>query len=81
MLFVVGCGNAGPTVSGFTDTWTWNGQAWTDRSTGVHPDARQGGAFVFDEARGVAVLFGGQALDGQMLDDTWTWDGQHLDRV
>lgn len=80
MLFVVGCGNAGRTLTGFSDTWTWNGQAWTDRSTGVHPDARQGGAFVFDEARGVAVLFGGQALDGQMLDDTWTWDGQHWTR-
>jgi hypothetical protein len=80
ILLVVGCGNTGRTLTGFTDTWTWNGQAWTDRSTGVHPGARQGGAFVFDEARGVAVLFGGQGLDGQMLDDTWTWDGQHWTR-
>ncbi len=80
MLFVVGCGMAGSTLSGFTDTWTWNGQAWTDRSSGVHPGPRQGGAFAFDEARGVAVLFGGQSLDGQMLDDTWTWDGQHWTR-
>jgi Galactose oxidase, central domain len=80
MLFVVGCGNADPTLSGFTDTWTWNGQAWTDRSSGVHPDPRLDGAFVFDEARGVALLFGGQGLDGQMLDDTWTWDGRHWTR-
>ncbi len=81
ILLVVGCGNTGRTLTGFTDTWTWNGQAWTDRSTGAHPGARQSGAFVFDEARGVAVLFGGQGLDGQMLDDTWTWDGQHWTRL
>jgi hypothetical protein len=31
--------------------------------------------FVFDAARGVAVLFGGEDFAGRMLDDTWTWHG------
>jgi hypothetical protein len=79
-LFVVGCGTGGSRLSGFTDTWTLTGQTWTDRSAGVHPGPRQGGAFVFDDALGVALLFGGQGLDGQTLDDTWTWDGRHWTR-
>jgi hypothetical protein len=30
---------------------------------------------VFDEARGVTLLFGGHVASGELLGDTWEWDG------
>lgn len=41
------------------------------------PTARSRAGMAFDEARHVAVLFGGSALAGQSaFADTWTWDGK-----
>src|SRR5260370_12293240 len=65
------------TATGYNDTWTWDGQTWTDRSTQDRPPARRAGLFAFDAARGVAILFGGEDFEGKMLDDTWTWDGRN----
>ena len=41
------------------------------------PPARSFHAMAYDEARQVAVLFGGVMLDGTLLGDTWEWDGAH----
>ena len=41
----------------------------------VNPPARSSAAMAFDAARGQVVMFGGRAADGQLLGDTWTWDG------
>jgi len=77
-LAVASCGPSSVrTAAGYNDTWTWDGQPWTDRSTPDRPPARRGGMLAFDSARGAAVLFGGEDLGGRMLDDTWTWDGRH----
>jgi Galactose oxidase, central domain len=46
-----------PGTTFFSDTWEWNGQVWTQVSTGV-PTARAGHAMVFDSARGKIVMFG-----------------------
>ena len=60
----------------FADTWQWDGSAWTDATpAGISPSARSGAAVAFDEARGVTVLFGGLSPRGELLDDTWHWDG------
>jgi len=76
-LAFVACGQANPpAATGFNDTWIWDSHSWTDRSTQDRPPARRGGTFVFDGARSVAVLFGGEDFDGRMLSDTWTWDGR-----
>jgi len=77
-LVVVACGPPSlGTATGYNDTWTFDGQMWTDRSTQDRPPARRAGMFAFDAARGVAVLFGGEDFEGKMLDDTWTWDGRN----
>lgn len=63
------------------DLWEWNGAEWTLRcdeppcSTEPRPPARALSALVFDEARGVTVLFGGSA-DDHVYEDTWLWDGE-----
>jgi hypothetical protein len=49
--------------------------AWTHRTTSG--PIRRGGTtdLVFDASRQVSVLYGGVHPDGQMLGDTWEWDG------
>lgn len=56
------------------ETWTWDGSAWTQRSTFQTPPARWGGAMAYDRERQQVVLFGGFG-DGGQLNDTWVWDG------
>jgi hypothetical protein len=51
-------------------TWTWDGGAWTQSNPVTNPIGRSG-AFAFDAARGMAVLFGG--FDAR----TWLWDGSN----
>lgn len=63
--------------------WTWNGLNWTRRAAklperqgnGSHANQLNGqNAFAFDEARGVAVLFG--SFSGSGFDyDVFEWDG------
>ncbi len=56
-----------------SDTWEWDGAAWTMRlSTG--PSARWGGAMAWHAGRQRATLFGGWT-GGWALGDTWEWDG------
>jgi len=60
-----------------SETWTWDGHAWTQRHPAVSPPARQFASMVYDAARRVVVLFGGQTVSPTtpILNDTWTWDG------
>jgi hypothetical protein len=53
------------------DTWEWDGDAWTPTIDGLAPSARQAAGMVFDEKRGVTVLFGGAASG--YLADTWEY--------
>ncbi len=58
------------------DTWTFDGESWTNRSPANAPPARAGSAIAYDAARDRVVLFGG--YDACLLvgyDDTWLWDG------
>src|SRR5258708_14400829 len=75
-LAVVACGPPSlGTATGYNDTWTWDGQTWTDRSTQDRPPARRAGMFAFDAARWVAVLLRGAAFEGKMPDAPLTGDG------
>jgi hypothetical protein len=40
------------------------------------PGPRFGHEMVYDEARGVTILFGGFGQDGIPKGDTWLWDGE-----
>lgn len=51
--------------------WTWHAIT----PAGAAPSARVSAGMAYDAARGVTVLFGGMNAAGELLDDTWEWDG------
>ena len=55
-----------------SETWLWNGSAWTQRTPAVTPPARNGAAVLPDPLGGV-FLFGGRSTTN--LGDQWRWDG------
>jgi|GEM_PF-3224550 len=64
------------------DTWVWDGQNWKEMHPLVSPPARwgiPGNILVYDAARKVVVMFGGEAYVDSMhskdLNDTWLWEG------
>ena len=67
------CSSGAKRAGGYrNDTWTWDGQAWTQvADTG--PTPRRLHAMAFDSARQRTVLFGGDV--GGITNDTWEWDG------
>jgi hypothetical protein len=62
-------GGVAPDGHGLTDTWTFDGQRWTQRGVTTSPPAGGANQMTFDGAIGKVLLFAGA---GQ----TWTWDGE-----
>jgi hypothetical protein len=60
--------------TGLGDTWTFNGTAWTLKTSPQAPRARYGQGMTFDGAHNQVVLYGGYQSDGGS-NDTWIWDG------
>ena len=60
-----------------SETWTWDGAAWTQRFPPVSPSPRSWNTngMVFDSLVGKVVLFGGYTPSFTMFNDTWEWDG------
>ena len=58
------------------DTWEWDGKEWAQVSD-MGPAARADAGMVFAADEKVCVLFGGNPAmrNGQLLGDTWRWDG------
>jgi hypothetical protein len=56
-----------------SDTWTWDGSAWTEQHPATHPTARCCFGLAYDAARRETVLFGGFASN--YFGETWIWDG------
>jgi hypothetical protein len=70
-----GQSGAFPNITVLSDTWEWDGSAWTQRST-TGPSARVHQSIAFDRARGKVVLYGGfNSTTVQELRDIWEWDG------
>ena len=60
------------------DFWAWSQAGWR-RLGEAGPGPRDHHAMVYDEARGVTLLYGGgRGLPGEqmLLGDTWSWDGE-----
>jgi hypothetical protein len=57
-----------------TTTWEWDGATWQAYDPIVRPPSRRGHALIYDAARRVTLMFGGQTsyLDPM---DLWAWDG------
>jgi len=67
-------GGAGNNTYYFTDTWEWNGAAWTQKFPAQSPPGVVGAAMAYDSIRGRSVLFGGAQYNGSPS-GTWEWDG------
>jgi hypothetical protein len=67
------------------DTWTWDGEAWTEQHPATSPAPRAGATMAYDEAHHQVVLFGGAEGSAHGLPSqesaTWTWDGSTWHRV
>jgi hypothetical protein len=62
------------------ETWTWDGQSWTQQHPALSPAPRQATSMVYDAKNQVVVLFGGETYTttgaaSPDLNDTWVWDG------
>lgn len=62
------------------DTWEYDGEKWYQATPQESPPARLNHAMVYDEDRQVVVLFGGVDFSdfepgGDLLNDTWEYDG------
>ena len=69
-------------LTSLSETWELVGDHWTQLSAAATaPSVRSMPAMAYDAARGVTVLFGGKALGGGVVDDTWTWNGVQWTRV
>ncbi|MCA8978005.1 MAG: hypothetical protein KDC98_24985 [Planctomycetes bacterium] len=57
------------------ETWERDAGGWFLRRPTTAPSARSSYVLAYDPGRRVAIVFGGIAALGAMLDDTWEWDG------
>jgi uncharacterized protein (TIGR03437 family) len=48
---------------------------WTQQNPQTSPPARVAFGMAYDSAHGEVVLFGGTDSSGNLLNDTWVWDG------
>lgn len=55
-----------------SDTWEYDGSAWTEMTPAVSPDPRHGHQMGWDPVADRLVLFGGMGNSGGM-DDTWVY--------
>jgi len=62
-------------VDSYDTTWLWNGTRWSLARPVVSPAGRFGAAAAYDPATRVVMLFGGRLAPGQVVNDTWTWNG------
>jgi hypothetical protein len=58
----------------YNDTWVWR-NGWYQVFPATSPSARVGAGTAYDPTTGTVMLFGGDDVDGNYLNDTWTWDG------
>lgn len=77
---VVLFGGVGTSDGYASDTWEWDGTAWTEVTpSGTPPVGRTNAAMAYDPVRGRTVLFGGRrpsmSVNDTFFNDTWEWDG------
>ncbi|HUS27069.1 MAG TPA: kelch repeat-containing protein [Kofleriaceae bacterium] len=76
-LFVLYAGT-GALATDLGRVWTFDGTTWHDATpaaTLAQPPARRRCVFVYNPRRQRSLLFGGVLPNGQILNDTWEWDG------
>jgi len=68
-----------------SDTWTWDGEDWTQMSPEFYPSSRRGGQMFYDPETQKIILTGGfYYATGKVftpISDTWAWDGKNWEYV
>lgn len=74
-------GAASDCLNCLSDTWEWDGAAWTKITTATTPTAVAGARLAYDYSIGKLVMFGG--TNGNSVNTTWTYDGVdwHLEPI
>ncbi|MBI2396151.1 MAG: hypothetical protein HYV09_41695, partial [Deltaproteobacteria bacterium] len=57
----------------YSDTWLWNGTAWTTGPAG--PSARRSSGMTWDSTQSRVLLFGGQTDTSTYFNDLWSYNG------
>jgi hypothetical protein len=68
-----------PELTTLSDTWTWDGSAWSQAHPTTTPPSLSAPVMAYDPATQRVVLTGGDTTSGKgelvPNDTTWTWDG------
>jgi hypothetical protein len=62
-------------VDSYTSTWLWDGSRWSLAHPAVSPPGRFGQAAAYDPLTRVVMVYGGRLGPGDVVDDTWAWEG------
>jgi hypothetical protein len=62
-------------IDSYDTTWTWDGRRWTLARPPIIPPGRFAAAAAYDPATGVVMMYGGRLAPGEVVNDTWSWDG------
>jgi hypothetical protein len=65
----------------YEDTWSWDGEGWTQHQPPLSPDARASAASTYDPVTRRVLLFGGTTREDRELNDFWAWDGAHWSAI
>ena len=63
-------------IDNYDNTWLWNYTGWTLAHPSASPPGRFDAAVAYDPVMHVVLLYGGRLAPGQVVDDTWAWDGK-----
>src|SRR5262249_13329589 len=69
-------GDDGTFGARLADQWKWHGNIWAQITTNTIPPPRSLSPLVFDQTRGVGVMFGGDGGGSAapiIRNDTWEW--------
>lgn len=70
-------GNTGGATGFSSQTWTYDGTTWTQRTPATVPLGRYGAAMAYDQGRDVVVMFGGFVQSGSDNAEVWEWNGSN----
>ena len=60
----------------YNNTWLWNSHGWTLAHPSASPPGRFDAAVAYDPVMQVVLMYGGRLAPGQLVDDTWAWNGK-----
>jgi hypothetical protein len=63
-------------IDNYANTWLWNDHGWTHAHPSASPPGRFDAAVAYDPVMHVVMVYGGRLAPGQVVDDTWAWDGK-----